>query len=53
MAPDVGSYDDGIGFLKRDTRPQLLGKPATGKPKAVEVGAQTGSSCSVSGHLEV
>ena len=53
MTPDVGSYDDGIEFLKGNTRRQLFGKPATGKPKAVEVGAKPGSSRSVSGHLEV
>ena len=53
MALDVGSYDDEIGFRKSDTRRQLLWKPATGKPKAVETGTKTGSSYSVSGHLEV
>ena len=53
IAPGVGSYDDGIEVLKSDTRRQLLGKPAPGKLKAVEVSAKTGSSSSVSGHLEV
>ena len=53
MAPDVGSYDDGIEFLKIDTCRQLLWEPATGKPQAVEEGTKTGSSCSISGHLEV
>ena len=53
MAPDLSSYDNGMELLKSNTCQQLLGKPATGKPKAVEVGTKSGSSHSVSGHLEV
>ena len=53
MTPDMGSDDNGIEFLKGDTRRQLLGKPATSKPQAVKVGAKTSSSRGVGGHLEV